>query len=54
MEASDLEGCIWKKSEGLCSRKAKEMYIVGLWKGIKKDWNLVSTKISFLEGNERK
>ena len=34
-----------------CSREVREVYGVGLWKGIRINWDIVSTRISFLVGN---
>ena len=39
--------------EGWCSREVREVHGMGLWKGIRMDWELVSTQISFSVGNER-
>ena len=34
-----------------CFREMKEGTGVGFWKSIRKDWGLVSSRISFLVGN---
>ncbi|RVW85400.1 hypothetical protein CK203_038963 [Vitis vinifera] len=34
-----------------CSQEVTEVYCVGLWKWIRKDWDLMSTRISFSIGN---
>ena len=39
---------------GWCSREVKDGYGVGLWKTIRKEWHIVSTKLSFVVGNGRR
>ena len=34
-----------------CSQEVTEVYCVGLWKWIRKDWDLMSTRIFFSIGN---
>ncbi|RVX12839.1 hypothetical protein CK203_010025 [Vitis vinifera] len=34
-----------------CSQEVTEVYCVGLWKWIRKDWDLMSTRNSFSIGN---
>ena len=44
-----LEGSMGKKVG--CSQEVTEVYCVGLWKWIRKDWDLMSTRNSFSIGN---
>ncbi|KAJ9675675.1 hypothetical protein PVL29_024544 [Vitis rotundifolia] len=39
---------------GWCSQEVREAHGVGLWKGIRMDWELVGTRISFSVGNGRR
>ena len=39
---------------GWCSREVKDGYGVGLWKAIRKEWHIVSTRLSFVVGNGRR
>ncbi|KAL6328099.1 hypothetical protein AAG906_033381 [Vitis piasezkii] len=39
---------------GWCSREAREAHGMGLWKGIRMDWKLVSDRMVFKVGNGRK
>ena len=39
---------------GWCSREVREAHGVGLWKGIRMDWELVGARISFSVGNKRR
>ena len=36
---------------GWCSREVRDAHGMGLWKGIRMDWELVGAKISFRVGN---
>ena len=42
------EGCGW------CSQEVRKGYGVGFWKILSKDWDLMSSRISFLAGNGQK
>ncbi|WJZ83279.1 hypothetical protein VitviT2T_002974 [Vitis vinifera] len=39
---------------GWCTREVREAHGVGLWKGIRMDWDLVGARISFSVGNGRR
>ena len=39
---------------GWCSREVREAHGVGLWKGIRMDWELVGARIYFSVGNGRR
>ncbi|RVX06663.1 hypothetical protein CK203_029560 [Vitis vinifera] len=39
---------------GWCSREVRDAHDMGLWKGIRMDWELVGTRISFNVGNGRR
>ncbi|RVW29484.1 hypothetical protein CK203_093718 [Vitis vinifera] len=39
---------------GWCSREVREAHGVGLWKGMRMDWELVGARISFRVGNGRR
>ena len=39
---------------GWCSREVREAYGMGLWKGIRMDWKLVSDRMVFIVGNGRR
>ncbi|RVW92043.1 Signal recognition particle 54 kDa protein 2 [Vitis vinifera] len=40
-----------EERKGWCSWEVREAYGVGLWKGIRMDWDFVDSRISFLVGN---
>ena len=46
-----IKGKYGEESGGWCPREVREVYGVGLWKGIRKDWDFVRTRISFSMGN---
>ena len=39
---------------GWCSREVREAHGLGLWKGIRMGWKLVSDKLAFIVGNGRR
>ena len=39
---------------GWCSREVREAHGLGLWKGIRADWKLVSDRLAFIVGNGRR
>ena len=39
---------------GWCSREVREAHSMGLWKGIRMDWELVGRQIYFCVGNGRR
>ena len=39
---------------GWCSREVREAHGMGLWKGIRMDWKMVSDRMVFKVGNGRK
>ena len=39
---------------GWCSREVREAHGLGLWKGIRADWKLVSDRMAFIVGNGRR
>ena len=39
---------------GWCSREVREAYGMGLWKGIRMDWKLVSDRLAFIVSNGRR
>ena len=39
---------------GWCSREVREAHGMGLWKGIRMDWELVSDRMVFIVGNGRR
>ncbi|RVW40176.1 LINE-1 retrotransposable element ORF2 protein [Vitis vinifera] len=39
---------------GWCSREVREAHGMGLWKGIRMDWKLVSNRLAFIVGNGRR
>ena len=39
---------------GWCSREVREAHGMGLWKGIRMDWKLVSDRLVFIVGNGRR
>ena len=55
-------GALWKQvisgknaieEGGWCSKVVRESYGVGLWKAIRKDWELLANRVTFLVGNGR-
>ena len=48
-----IKGKYRKQREGWCSWEVRKVYGVRLWKVIRKDWDLVSNRISFLLGNRQ-
>ncbi|KAJ9678729.1 hypothetical protein PVL29_020805 [Vitis rotundifolia] len=49
-----IRGKYGENRGGWCSREVREVHGVGLWKGIRMDWELVDTQISFSVGNGRR
>ena len=43
-----------KDRGGWSSQEVREAHSVGLWKGIRMDWELVSDRMVFIAGNERR
>ena len=39
---------------GWCSKEMREEFGVSFWKSIRKEWSLMSSRISFLVGNGRR
>ena len=46
-----IRGKYGEERKGWCSWEVREAYGVGLWKGIRMDWDFVDSRISFLVGN---
>ena len=46
-----IRGKYGEERGGWCSREVREAHSVGLWKGIRMDWDFVGSRISFLVGN---
>ena len=49
-----IRGKNGEEQGGWCSQEVREWYGVGLWKEIRKDWHLISSRLSFVVGNERR
>ena len=49
-----IKGKYGKERGGWCSREVREGYGVGLWKVIRKNWHLVSSRLSFMVGYRRR
>ena len=49
-----IRGKYGEDKGGWCSREVREAHGVGLWKGIRMDWELVGTRILFIVGNGRR
>ncbi|RVW55079.1 hypothetical protein CK203_067115 [Vitis vinifera] len=45
-----IRGKYREERGGWCSQEVREVYGVGLWKGIRINWDIVGTRISFLVG----
>ncbi|RVW66489.1 hypothetical protein CK203_066071 [Vitis vinifera] len=41
---------VWGRERGWCSREVREAHGVGLWKGLRMEWDFVGSRISFLVG----
>ncbi|RVW84965.1 hypothetical protein CK203_039502 [Vitis vinifera] len=48
----DLGGKVWEEQGGWCSKEVRGGYGVGLWKAIRREWDVVSCKLSFVVGND--
>ena len=49
-----IRGKYGEKRGGWCSREVREAHGVGLWKGIRMNWDFVGFRILFLVGNGRR
>ena len=49
-----IRGKYGEERGGWCSREVREAHGVGLWKGIRMDWDFVGSRILFLVGNGRR
>ena len=43
-----------KRARGLVTKIVKDSYGIGVWKAIKKEWNMVAGRISFVVDNGRR
>ena len=46
-----IKGKYGEERGGWCSREVREAHGVGLWKGLRMEWDFVGSRISFLVGN---
>ena len=53
MESSD-KGKVWGGAKGWCTKEVRDDHGVGWWKIIRKEWYLVSSRLSFLVGDGRR
>ena len=53
MESSD-KGKVWGGAKGWCTKEVRDNHGVGWWKIIRKEWYLVSSRLSFLVGDGRR
>ena len=49
-----IRGKYGKDKGDWCSREVRQAHGMGLWKGIRMDWELVSDRMVFIAGNERR
>ncbi|RVW71749.1 hypothetical protein CK203_057085 [Vitis vinifera] len=49
-----ISGKYGDEEGGWCSHEVRDGYGVGLWKAIRKDWDLLISMVSFLVGNVRR
>ena len=46
-----IRGKYGEKQGGWCSKEVRDVYSVRLWKAIRKEWHVVSSRLSFVVGN---
>ena len=46
-----IRGKYGEEQGGWCSKEVKGGYGVGLWKAIRREWHIVSNRLSFVVGN---
>ena len=47
---SNYKRKVWGGTRGMVHKEVRAGYGVGVWKAIRKEWNLVADKISFVVG----
>ena len=49
-----IRGKFGEEQGGWCSKEVRDGYGVGLWKTIRREWIVVSSRLSFVVGNGQK